>query len=90
MLRSKRLYEALARRSSKSFITGGRALLGRLMEAGLILAHWSARNREYSLSAAVYRRLGGAADYVRQAAFDNIQQEQMVMQFVQHHGRIYA
>jgi ATP-dependent DNA helicase RecG len=65
-----------------------RALLGRLMEAGLVQAHGPARSREYSLSAAVYRRLGRGADYVRQAAFDAIQQEQMVLQYVQQHGRI--
>jgi ATP-dependent DNA helicase RecG len=68
--------------------TETRALLGRLMEAGLVQAHGSARNREYSLSAAVYRRLGRAADYVRQAAFDDVQQEQMVLHFVRQHGRI--
>jgi ATP-dependent DNA helicase RecG len=65
-----------------------RALLARLMEAGLIQAHGPARTREYSLSAAVYRQLGRGADYVRQAAFDHIQQEQMVLQYASQHGRI--
>lgn len=65
-----------------------RTLLGRLMEAGLVQAHGPARNREFSLSAAVYRRLGRGADYVRQAAFDDIQQEQMVLQYVQQHEQI--
>jgi ATP-dependent DNA helicase RecG len=65
-----------------------RALLGRLMEAGLVQAHGPSRDREYSLSAAVYRRLGSAAEYVRQAAFDDIQQEQMILQYVRQHGRI--
>lgn len=68
--------------------TETRALLGRLMQAGLVQAHGSARNREFTLSAAVYRRLGQAAEYVRQAAFDDIQQEQMVLQYVRQHGRI--
>src|SRR5256885_5039559 len=58
------------------------------MEAGLVQAHGSARSREYSLSAAVYRRLGRGAEYVRQAAFDDIQQEQMVLEYAKRHGRI--
>ena len=34
------------------------------------------------------KRLGKPADYVRQAGFDSIQQEQMVLQFARNHGRI--
>jgi ATP-dependent DNA helicase RecG len=38
--------------------------------------------------AKVYRRQGGKADYVRQAGFDPIQQEQMVLTYIDKHGSI--
>ena len=77
------LSQALQRDESET-----ESLLGRLVESGLVQPHGPARKREYSLSAAAYRRLGKAADYVRQAAFDEIQQEQMTLLYVQRHGRI--
>jgi ATP-dependent DNA helicase RecG len=40
------------------------------------------------LSAATYRRLGLPAAYVRRRGFEPIQQEQMILQYVQAHGRI--
>ncbi len=46
------------------------------------------RARTYTLSAQVYKRLGQGADYVRQAGFGPIQQEQMVLQYVRAQGRI--
>src|SRR5690349_405754 len=55
-----------------------RVLLEHLVEIGLAEGHGSHRQRDYTLSAAVYRRLGKAGDYVRQAGFDAIQQEQMI------------
>ncbi len=67
---------------------GTRILLGRLLDAGLIEARGPARSREVTLSAAVYRRLGRAAEYIHQTAFDEIQQEQMVLQYVSQHGHI--
>jgi len=36
----------------------------------------------------LYRRLGAEAAYVRQRGFEPLQQEQMVLQYVQAHGRI--
>ena len=36
----------------------------------------------------MYQRLGQGSDYVRQAGFDPIQQEQMVRQYVRTQGRI--
>ena len=36
----------------------------------------------------MYQRLGDMAGYVRQAGFDPIQQEQMVLQYAAAHGRI--
>ena len=46
------------------------------------------RGRFYHLSAATYRRLGEKAAYVRQRGFEPLQQEQMVLQYVEKHGRI--
>ena len=46
------------------------------------------KGRTYTLSAGVYRELGQRTDYVRQAGFDSIQQEQMVLQFAKKHKRI--
>lgn len=44
--------------------------------------------RTYHLSAATYRRLGISSSYVRQRSFEPLQQEQMVLQYVQKYGRI--
>ena len=65
-----------------------RAVLERLVEAGLIEGRGATRGRTYTLSAQVYQRLGQGADYIRQAGFGPIQQEQMVLQYVRAQGRI--
>lgn len=65
-----------------------RAVLERLVENGLVEARGEGRSRTYHLSAAVYRRLGIQAAYVRQRGFEPFQQEQMILQYVQAHGRI--
>jgi ATP-dependent DNA helicase RecG len=65
-----------------------RATLERLAEAGLVEAHGSGRGRTYTLSAKIYRQTGKKADYIRQAGFDSIQQEQMVLSFIDKHGTI--
>jgi len=65
-----------------------RAVVERLLEAGLVEAHGVKRGRTYTLSAEVYRRLGQPSDYVRQAAFDRLQQEEMVKRYVREHGEI--
>jgi len=44
--------------------------------------------RTYHLSAATYRRLGEPSAYVHQRGFEPLQQEQMVLQYVQKYGRI--
>lgn len=68
--------------------TTARQVIERLVEAGLVTAHGIKKGRTYTLSPRIYRRMGQPAGYVRQAGFDAIQQEQMVMQFVESHGRI--
>jgi ATP-dependent DNA helicase RecG len=65
-----------------------RSVLERLVEAGLVEAHGVKKGRTYTLSPQVYRELGQSADYVRQAGFEPIQQEQMVLQYVKTHNRI--
>jgi len=65
-----------------------RASMEKLTEAGLVDAHGTGRGRTYTLSAKVYRQAGQKAAYVRQAGFDPIQQEQMVLSFIDKHGSI--
>lgn len=65
-----------------------RSVLERLVEAGLVEPHGIKKGRTYTLSAEIYRDLGQSANYIRQAGFDRIQQEQMVIQYAQKHGSI--
>ena len=65
-----------------------RTILERLLEAGTIEAHGSGRGRSYTLSAGVYQQSGQKAAYIRQAGFDAIQQEQMVLKYIASHGGI--
>jgi ATP-dependent DNA helicase RecG len=65
-----------------------RATLHRLVEAGLVEERGEKRGRKWHLSAAAYRALGDRAAYVRQRGFEPLQQEQMVLQYVEKHGRI--
>ncbi len=65
-----------------------RSTLQRLVEAGLVEPRGEKKGRLYHLSAAAYRRLGAKAAYVRQRGFEPIQQEQMVVQYVEKHGSI--
>lgn len=65
-----------------------RAALRRLVEAGLVEERGQKKGRSWHLSAAAYRALGDKAAYVRQRGFEPLQQEQMVLQYVEKHGRI--
>jgi ATP-dependent DNA helicase RecG len=65
-----------------------RATLEKLVEAGLIEAQGAGRGRSYMLSAKVYKKTGQKAAYIRQAGFDPIQQEQMVLTYIEKHGAI--
>jgi ATP-dependent DNA helicase RecG len=68
--------------------TAARAIVERLVEAGLIEPHGIKKGRTYTLSASIYSQLGQSSDYIRQAGFDRIQQEQMVIQYIQKNSRI--
>jgi len=65
-----------------------RVVLNRLVEAGLVEPRGERKGRTWHLSAATYRRLGQPAAYVRQRGFEPVQQEQMVLQYVDKFGRI--
>ncbi|MDX9785835.1 MAG: crosslink repair DNA glycosylase YcaQ family protein [Desulfobacterales bacterium] len=65
-----------------------RRVLEKLVEAGLVEAHGVGRGRTYTLSVKVYQQSGQKAAYVRQAGFDPIQQEQMVLNYIDAHGSI--
>lgn len=65
-----------------------RETLNRLADRGLVEARGEGRGRSYHLSAALYGQLGEQAQYVRARGFDEIQQEQMVLTFVDKHGSI--
>lgn len=65
-----------------------RATLNRLVEAGLVEARGEARWRGWHLSAATYRRLGDQAAYLRLRGFDSLQQEQLVLKYLEQNGRI--
>lgn len=65
-----------------------RGTLEKLVEAGVVEAHSTGKGRTYTLSVKVYQGAGEKAAYVRQAGFEPIQQEQMVLNFIDTHGSI--
>jgi len=65
-----------------------RATLEKLVETGFLEPHGTGRGRTYTLSAAMYRQAGKKAEYIRQAGFTHIQQEQMVLNYIDKHGSI--
>ncbi|ACN17948.1 putative transcriptional regulator [Desulforapulum autotrophicum HRM2] len=65
-----------------------RSIIEKLCEAGMVEAHGVGRGRTYMLSAKVYQQTGDKSAYVRQAGFDRIQQEQMVLKYIDVHGSI--
>jgi ATP-dependent DNA helicase RecG len=65
-----------------------RHLLTRMVERGWVEARGDGKGRSWHLSAAVYRVLEAPAGYVRVRGFEPLQQEQMVLQYVDAHGQI--
>lgn len=68
--------------------TSVRATLEKLKETGFVESHGTGRGRSYTLSAVLYRRSGKKAEFIRQAGFASIQQEQMVLNYIDKHGSI--
>jgi ATP-dependent DNA helicase RecG len=62
--------------------------LARMVERGLVEARGEGKGRTWHLSAAVYRELRDPVAYVRVHGFEPVQQEQMVLSYVDAHGRI--
>ncbi len=65
-----------------------RASLNSLVDQSLLEARGDGKGRTYHLSATLYERLGEPSQYVRARGFDDIQQEQMVLTFVDRNGSI--
>jgi ATP-dependent DNA helicase RecG len=65
-----------------------RNLLTRMVERGWVQARGEGKGRSWHLSAAVYRVLDAPSGYVRVHGFEPLQQEQMILQYVQVHGQI--
>ncbi len=63
-----------------------RAALEKLVESGLIEPHGTGRSR--SLSVKVYSSTGQHSAYIRQVGFDPIQQEQMILKYIDTQGSI--
>ena len=59
-----------------------------LAESGLIQAHGNGRGRQYTLSPQVYRSLGQSKEYTRKAGFDNLQQIELIKNYIRQEGRI--
>ncbi len=66
----------------------GHAVLERLVERHLIEAKGEKRGRVYHLAANVYARLGNPSGYVKTRGFEPIQQEQMILQYIDANGKI--
>ena len=65
-----------------------RNTLTRLVEGGVVEMRGNGRGRRYTLTAASYRALSTPSGYVRVRSFDEVQQEQMVLTYVNSHGAI--
>ena len=62
--------------------------LEELLEAGLVQPHGTGRGRSYTLSPKVYQAIGKELEYTRQAGFEKLQQEQLVLNLVQQRGKV--
>lgn len=65
-----------------------RHLLEALMENGLVERVKTAKQREYHLSASVYREMGRSEAYIRRRGFDEPQREQMIVHYIKTNKRI--
>ena len=62
--------------------------LEELLEAGLVQPHGTGRGRTYTLSPKVYQAIGKELEYTRQAGFEKLQQEQLVLNLVRQRGKV--
>jgi ATP-dependent DNA helicase RecG len=82
-LDTRQLAEAIQKDEARA-----RAVLERLVEAGLVEAHGVKKGRTFTLASSVYRDMDDKEGYVRQVGFEPIQQEQMVLKYAKEHGKI--
>ena len=68
--------------------SSARSLMERLVERGLVEPRGEKKGRVYHLSALLYRQMGTPTAYVHAHGFEPIQQEQMVLQYLQQYKRI--
>jgi len=65
-----------------------RAKLQKLVESGYIEARGERKGRVFHLSAAIYKRFGGEAAYLRQKGPEPQQQETLILDYIAKNGRI--
>lgn len=65
-----------------------RSVLNALVERGLLESRGEGKGRTYHLAARLYREMDESSAYARIRGFDPIQQEQMVLTYVEGHGSI--
>lgn len=78
-------------RASKLFqveVSEARSVLNALVERGLLESRGEGKGRTYHLAAELYREMDESPAYARVRGFDPIQQEQMVLTYVEGHGSI--
>ena len=63
-------------------------VMERLVESGLVQPQGAGAKRHYTLSPQMYRHMGQRDEYIRQAGFDQLQQIQMIKNYIREHGRI--
>jgi ATP-dependent DNA helicase RecG len=86
--RERRLSSAELAKSVQKPETSVHASLEKLVETGFLEPYGTGRGRSYTLSAFVYSKSGKRAEYIRQAGFTAIRQEQMVLSYIEKHGSI--
>ncbi len=84
----RRLTTSVAAKLIQGSEVEARMVLERLVEYGLVEGRGERKGRSYHLSSSVYRRLSMESAYIRRHGFEPIQQKQMILQYVETHGRI--
>lgn len=88
--KERRIDLSTAAKATQKNLSDARSTLERLVEADLVEPRGLTRDKIYILSPRVYRALDIPSEYVRQAGFASIQNEQMILQYIRQHGKIQA
>lgn len=78
----RRIASAEAARLIQKGAPEARGVLERLHERGMVEARGERKGRVYHLAASLYRRFGAEDAYVRTRGFDEIQQRQMILNYL--------